>query len=283
MDRRRRSALPERRYTWRGPPTGFPLKQRWRLPLLFQAGHQQGSFAREVVGALQIAVQERALRLGQKRARVVEGLSSFACQVQPVKLSDSLAEAFLERKNLLALRGLLSRAFARLERRDLSGRWLDSFGGAFRGGGRFSPWPSSAGRGLGRSRLGRCDFRRLGRRRLFDHQCPASLGGHGRGGGGWCRSVNDAHCGLPLGASPNQQRKCAHGIERARSQGVNDSTTACRTTKRGRGRLPPRRAPSLMPEWPPGFASQQIQHRAEQPQQQENQDKAQQIQEHAGA
>jgi hypothetical protein len=178
---------------------------------LFKCGHQQGSFVREVAGTLQIAIQERAFGLRKKRAGVVERLARFAGQLQAVKARGALPQAFLEVEDLLAQRSLPPGAFTRLERGYLGRRRLDGFAGAFSGAKRFgSERASSAWRGSRRARLrGRhlCGFRRW---RFLDHQAPAFAGGRWCGCRGRRRRVNYAHCGLSLGASPNQHRDAAN-------------------------------------------------------------------------
>jgi hypothetical protein len=79
---------------------------------------------REVEGALQVAIGQRALGLGEKRSRVFERLAIAGGEASPFELTGLPVEVLLKADNLLAERGLLRGRFAGFKRRDFCRRGL---------------------------------------------------------------------------------------------------------------------------------------------------------------
>ena len=80
---------------------------RGNLALSFQSGDQQRSFAREVEGALEIALFQSATRLSEKGARILKRFAVGIGQIRRLESGESLADVFLQALDLASHRGFL--------------------------------------------------------------------------------------------------------------------------------------------------------------------------------
>ncbi len=146
------------------------------LWLLFERVDQQGSLARKVESALQVATLESAPRLAEKHSCALERFPVEVRHLGPFERRNSCLNGLLRLQDFITKFGLLLRAFPRLQGRGGDGGLFRALGSRldFNWGFRWhhaAAWPC---RRFLRCRFLAYDLRRsflrFGRRRLLDYE-----------------------------------------------------------------------------------------------------------------